>query len=284
MSDDDGQKYEGRGNGASGAKEEKSVDRASRLTAPLIYEVIRRDGTEEMTRPMSSLVFSGLAAGILMSFSILGEAIFRTYLPVDSSAAFLLENLGYSLGFMIVILGRQQLFTENTITTVLPILANPCREHVVQTARLWGLVLAANVVGAFIAALFIAYSSGFEDDVVKAVGDLSRHSTEFPALTGFAKAIPAGVLVAGIVWMLPTQPRSPFFLILTFTWLIAAGDFLHIIAGSVEMAFLMVQGELGLIPAIFRFFIPVLLGNVVGGTIVFTLIVWAQVKAEIKGA
>ncbi len=73
-------------------------------------------------------------------------------------------------------------------------------------------------------------------------------------------------------------------LIILITWLIALGDFTHIIAGSVEMAFLMVQGELSLAPAVFRFFLPVLAGNVIGGTAVFTLLTWAQIRPEVEEA
>lgn len=260
---------------------EHSVEDASRLSARLIYEVIRRDGQDEMTRPVQSLVFSGLAAGILISFSVIGEAIFRTYIP-PVTWRFLIENVGYTFGFLLVIMGRMQLFTENTITTVLPLMAHPCRRNVLLVLRLWTVVLTANTVGAFVAAGFLYYSGAFQPQMMESVHALSEHAMSFAPLVAFAKAMPAGVLVAAIVWMLPTTPRNPFFVILTFTWLIAAGDFTHIVAGSVEMAYLIMTGDLGLVYAAFGFFVPVLLGNVAGGTAVFTMITWAQVKNEVE--
>lgn len=274
--DSNGQKH-------TNQEEEQSVDRAARLTAPLIYEVVRRDGAEEITRPKTSLVFSGLAAGILISFSVLGEAFFLAHLPKGATWVPLVESLGYTLGFLLVILGRMQLFTENTITTVLPLMANPCLEYIWLTIRLWMIVLAANVVGAFIAAAFIGYSGAFDAQILAAVLEISEKATTMPAMEGFAKAIPAGVIIAAIVWMIPTQPKNPFMIILVFTWLIAAGGFTHIIAGSVEMAYMVLHQQMGAYQAIFGFFIPVFLGNVVGGTAVFTLITWAQVKAEVDG-
>ena len=261
--------------------EERSVTRASRLSAPLIYEVIRRDGIEEMTRPKTSLVFSGLAAGILISFSFLGTAIFRAHLPAGASWAALLENVGYSLGFLLVILGRMQLFTENTITTVLPLMARPSRKHLLLTARLWSIVLCANVVGSFVAAAFIQFSGAFSEEIHTAMHALAVHATSGPPLLAFSKAVPAGVLIAAIVWMLPTSPQNPFLIILTFTWLIAAGDFTHIIAGSVEMAYLVLGGDMSAYEAVVVFFIPVFLGNVVGGTAVFSVLTWAQVTVEV---
>lgn len=80
--------------------------------------------------------------------------------------------------------------------------------------------------------------------------------------------------------MLPKVPGSAFLLIVAFTWLIAAGDFTHIVAGSVEMWFLLLTGGTTANTAIFSFFLPVLAGNIAGGTAVFTLMAWGQVKDE----
>lgn len=260
--------------------EEISVEQATRLSARLIYEVIRRDGEEELTRPLVSLVWSGFAAGILISLSVVGEAILRVHLP-DARWSFLIENIGYSLGFMVVIFGRMQLFTENTIATVLPVLAQPTRMQFARMARLWGVVLTANVLGALFASAFLAFTDTLSADLRGAVADLSRHATGMGAGDGFVRAIPAGVLVAALVWMMPSAEGNAFFLVLVFTWLIAAGDFAHIIAGSVEMGFLLWTGGLSLHGAAFGFFLPVLAGNIAGGTAIFAMLAWAQVRREV---
>ena len=82
--------------------------------------------------------------------------------------------------------------------------------------------------------------------------------------------------------MLPSAQNNEVLLIVFFTWLIALGDFTHIIAGSVEMAVLAVQGMIGLHAALFGFFLPVLAGNIIGGTVVFTLLAYAQIRPEIE--
>jgi len=263
------------------AAEEKSVKDAAALSPKLIYEVIRRDGEEELARTKRSLIWSGIAAGMLISLSVLGEAVFRTYLP-DNPASYLIENLGYSLGFLAVIMGRMQLFTENTITTVLPIMRERTLAAFGSMMRLWSIVLFANVIGAFAAAALFVYTPALPPEIIPAIEELSRHATGMGASTGFWRAIPAGVIVALIVWMLPQADEAAFFLILTFTWLIAAGDFTHIVAGSVEMAVLVLQGELGASGAIFGFFLPVLAGNIFGGTLVFTLVAWGQVRDDVE--
>lgn len=258
----------------------QSIEEATALAPRLIYEIIRREGEEEINRTARSLIWSGIAAGILISFSVLGEAIFRTYLP-DTPARFLIENLGYSFGFLLVILGRMQLFTENTITTVLPGMAEPTRAMLGRITRLWIIVLSANIVGAFAAAALMAHTPAIPADLLPAITQLSEHAVGMDPWVSFWRAIPAGILVAAIVWTMPQVEGGGFFVIVAFTWLIAAGDFTHIVAGSVEMAFLVLTGSLGLQGAVLGFFLPVFAGNVIGGTGIFALMVWGQVKEEV---
>ncbi|MBC7281999.1 formate/nitrite transporter family protein [Hoeflea sp.] len=259
---------------------EKSVDKAARLSPRLIHEVIRRDGEEELGRPFRSLFWSGIAAGILISFSIVGKAMLRTYLP-DADWRPLVENFGYSFGFLLVMLGRMPLFTENTIMTVLPVGARPSRVSFIKLARLWGLVLLANVIGCFIAATTIAYGMVLPEALLPAFDGLARHAMAIPAGEGFARAIPAGILIAALVWMLPQAAGSSFWVITLFTWLIGVCGFTHIVAGSVEMAWMLVTGQIGIVASVTGFFLPVLAGNVAGGTLIFAFLAWAQVRQEI---
>jgi len=260
--------------------EEENVLKAERLSARLVYEIIRRDGTEELERPTSSLVWSGLAAGIIISFSVIAMAVLRAGLP-DTPARALIETLGYSVGFVIVILGRLQLFTENTITTVIPLMRHPTWSNFRAVARLWGIVLAANVTGTVFAATFMATTAAIPPEILGAVGEISRHMMSLSPVEMIARGVPAGILVAAIVWMLPSSGGNAFWVIVTFTWLIAAGGFTHVVAGSTEAAYVVLTGDAGLADAVFGFFLPVLAGNVVGGTLVFAMLAHGQVKGEI---
>ncbi|MEO1138164.1 MAG: formate/nitrite transporter family protein [Pseudomonadota bacterium] len=262
-------------------EEQEAVQEAAALSPRLIFESIRRNGEEELERPARALWYSGIAAGILISFSVLAEALLRAHLP-ETEWRYIIENMGYSIGFILVIMGRMQLFTENTITTVVPVLMRPCWDVFLRTARLWGVVLIANVIGAFCVASFYAYADVLSEDVATAFTDLSRHATGMPAAEGFLRGIPAGVLIAALVWMLPSTKGNELGLIVVFTWLIALGDFTHVVAGSVEMAYLAVQGLIGFHTAVFGFFLPVLAGNIVGGTIIFTVLTWGQIKPEVE--
>ena len=263
-------------------RDEEAIESAGKLAPKLLWEVIRRDGEEELTRPTRSLVWAGVAAGMMISMSVLGEAIFRTYLPTDQSWTYLVENLGYSLGFIVVIMGRMQLFTENTITTVLPVMAERTWPMLQRMLRLWGIVLAANVAGAFSVAALYHFTPTIPTALWPAIDSLSAHATGFPPGEAFSRAIPAGVLVAALVWMMPQRAGGTLTIILLFTWLIAAGDFTHVVAGSVEWAWLVWRGQLGFFEGLLTFFLPVLAGNVVGGTAIFTLLAWGQVRDELE--
>ena len=116
---------------------EKQVEERVAVGVNVVYETIRREGEVELARTAAALAWSALAAGLSMGFSFVAEALLRTYLP-ESHWAPLISKAGYSVGFLIVILGRQQLFTENTLTVILPILLHPTIKSVGRVARLSG--------------------------------------------------------------------------------------------------------------------------------------------------
>lgn len=269
-------------NGGRGISETevRDIEEMSAPRVPVIYEIVRRLGEEEMERPASSLWWSGIAAGLSISFSVLAEAILLTHLP-DTAWRPLIADLGYSVGFLMVILARQQLFTESTITAVLPVLKNLSPRMIAQMARLWAIVLAANLVGTLIAALFCAYTPVLSTELYKGMIEVSRSLVEMDATRMFFAGIASGFLIASMVWMIPSAESAKFAAITLMTYLIAAGGFTHIVAGSLEAYLLVIAGDWTVSQALFTFALPVLAGNIVGGTGLFAVLSYAQVKDEI---
>ncbi|XIG12485.1 formate/nitrite transporter family protein [Dehalogenimonas etheniformans] len=130
--------------------EAKEIARRTAIGAVVVHEAVRQEGEDEICRHPAALMWSGLAAGLSMGFSFLGVALIDAFLPSSAAWKPLITSAGYFLGFLIVILGRQQLFTENTLTAVLPLLHKWSNETLVLVARLWGIVLAANLAGVLI--------------------------------------------------------------------------------------------------------------------------------------
>ncbi|MGH7658362.1 MAG: formate/nitrite transporter family protein [Gemmatimonadales bacterium] len=252
---------------------------AKKRTAPrvaIVYEAIHREGMDELARPGLALAFSGLAAGLSMGFSMVAEGLLAAGLP-DAGWAHLVSKLGYSVGFLIVVLGRQQLFTENTLTPILPFLQDREWSTLVQVARLWGIVLLANIVGAFLFALIVSQTRVLTSGTADAILEFSREMVEPAFGTTFVRAIFAGWLIALMVWLLPFAESGRVLVIILITWLVGLGSFSHIIAGSVEAGYLLFLGEAGPGILAWRFFLPTLLGNIIGGVALVTAINHAQV-------
>jgi formate/nitrite transporter FocA (FNT family) len=262
------------------ADEVKDVEELATPRTPVIYEVVRRLGDEEMARPFNSLWWSGVAAGLSISFSLLAQAILRTHLP-DTSWQPLLTSFGYCVGFIMAVMSRQQLFTESTITAVLPVVAEFTWRNIGRMARLWAIVLAANLTGTLFAALFCTYTPVLPAQIYDGMVTVSRDLLAFSWSEMLFRAIAAGFLMAAMVWLMPGAERAQFHVITLTTWLIAVGGFTHIVAGSMEAYLLILAGDWMWWQMVSQFMAPVLIGNIVGGTALFALIAYAQVMDEI---
>jgi len=242
-----------------------------------VYEAISEEGRRELDRPNKSLFWSGIIAGALMSLSLLTSALIWR-VAEGHPASDLLVALGYPAGFLLVMLGHMQLFTENTITTVLPVLDERSFACVRRSALLWAIVLGANLLGA--AAVSAAWVAGMlPESLQPAVISVAEKGTSGTFAECFAHAIPAGFIIAVLVWV-TRRERQKVLIITFFTWLIAACHFKHVIVGAVEWFFLLWTKGASALSLGWTFFIPALLGNVVGGTLLFAFMAWAQVRKE----
>jgi formate/nitrite transporter FocA (FNT family) len=261
-------------------REVEDIEERSSPRTPVIYEIVCRLGEDEMVRPAASLWWSGVAAGLSISFSLLAQAILQTHLP-DAPWRPLVTSLGYSVGFIMVVLSRQQLFTETTITVVLPVMSKLTVSNLGLLGRMWAIVLIANLAGTFFAAAFCSFTPVLTPELKAAMIEISRHTMDYDLLPTFLKAITAGFLMAAMVWLLPSAEAAQVHVVALMTYLIAVGGSMHIVAGSMETFMLLANGQLGLLPMLSHFTLPVLAGNVVGGTALFALISYAQVMKEI---
>lgn len=264
--------------------EARSAERVEELRPPSsdeMFEVVRRNGVEELSRPTISLAFSGLAAGLAIGFSVVTEAAILSRLDGDAGWTTLIGDMGYTVGFIIVVLGRLQLFTENTITPVLPICHAPTCRNFIALARNWSVVLAANIVGVTIFAAFLMLLPAIPQEMREAVIDLGRHSVDGGFFVTMTKGVGAGFLIAALVWVSANTRGASLAVIFVVTYVIALCEFSHVIAGTMEIAALVMVDSIGLAEAVFGFFLPALIGNIIGGTVLFSFISYGQVYQEI---
>jgi formate/nitrite transporter FocA (FNT family) len=263
-SDPNAEAERGVGSQTEQATQEQQVQEAQSLDAKSTYEVIRREGEKELDRSTDALFWSGLAAGLSMGFSFLTEAILRANLP-DAPWRDLVAKLGYSVGFLVVILGSQQLFTENTLTPMVPLLSKKSDTKVGDVLRLWGAVFVANMIGTLLFGLALAKLAVVEPDIKRALSDIAGEAMRHDWWTTFLHAIYAGWIIALLVWVLPGAEHNKVAVIVIMTWLIAAGGFAHVVAGSSEVFYAAARGEASWADALAGFVLPSLIGNMVGG-------------------
>ena len=264
----------------SGQKIEINEDRLpSRAMA--IHEHIRQEGEKEMERDAMALLWSAIAAGLSMGASLVAKGIFHVELA-GVPGGYLLENLGYTFGFIIVIMARQQLFTENTVTAVLPVMQNLTLGNVGLLMRLWGVVLLGNLIGTGIAAWAFEYMPIFKEETRDAFIKIGMDVMKNSPTEMFANAIISGWLIATMVWMFPAAGAAKIVVIILMTWLIALSDTTHIVVGSVEILYLVFNGTLHWSDFIWPFALPTLAGNIFGGTFIFALMSHAQIRNDMS--
>jgi formate/nitrite transporter FocA (FNT family) len=259
-------------------------DEAEEKSAPsahVVYEAIRKEGRHELERCTSSLAWSGLAAGLSMGFSFVTQAELEQHLP-DTNWRPLVATLGYSVGFLMVILGRQQLFTENTLTVILPLLHGKEARDFSAVGRLWTVVLAANLVGSLLFALALAKSAAFDPDVHQAFDALASKAGGHPFGVTVLRGIFAGWLIALMVWLLPAAETARLWVIIIITYIVGLCHFPHIIAGSTEVFYLGLSGQGSWSAVLGGFILPALIGNTIGGVTLVAGLAHAQIVGDKK--
>jgi formate/nitrite transporter FocA (FNT family) len=249
--------------------------------AMAIHEHIRQDGEKELERDAMALLWSAIAAGLSMSASFLAKGIFHVQFE-GIPGGLVLENLGYTFGFIIVIMARQQLFTENTVTAVLPVMQSPTWGNFGLLMRLWSVVLFGNIIGTGVAAWAFEYMPIFDEATRDAFVKIGTGVMENSPLEMFSNAIISGWIVATMVWMFPSAGSAKIVVIILMTWLIALADTTHIVVGTVEILYLVFNGTIHWSEFFWPFAIPTLAGNICGGTFIFALLSHAQIRNDMS--
>ncbi|WP_312937131.1 formate/nitrite transporter family protein [Pseudomonas sp.] len=261
------------------AEEEHEVDEHQPPRAAVLHEMIRTQGDHELERTIAALFWSALAAGLTMGLSLMAMGLLYSRLP-DGETAQIIASFGYSAGFLAVILARQQLFTENTLTAVLPVMTSPTLANLGRLLRLWGVVLLGNLVGTLFVAWVMLELPIFDNKTDAAFLEIGRKVMHNDIGQMFAKGIISGWMIATMVWMIPSMENAKIWIIVLITYLMALGDFTHIVVGTVEVSYLVWAGEETWQRFLMDFALPTLAGNIIGGSFIFALISHAQVRSD----
>jgi formate/nitrite transporter FocA (FNT family) len=242
----------------------------------LIYRSVRQDGDYTLGLTSTELAWSGLAAGLSMGFSLVAEGLLRAHLP-HAMWTPLVAKFGYTAGFLIVILGRQQLFTEQTLTAILPLLSrNRPEGTVANVTRVWVIVLLANLLGGAVISGATALTPAFPEEIHRAFSAIGQEALSTGAGVALVRGIYAGFLIAVMVWLLPGAGAARLWIVVLISYLVGLGAFTHIIAGSAECFYVVFRGERTFAEYAIRYFVPTLVGNAAGGVIFVAALAHAQ--------
>lgn len=251
-----------------------------RPSAQDIYEQVANNARQELGRSSVSLAISGFAGGIFMGLSALGNAIGLAVLTPEggepTSAIRFVAKLFYPLGFIAVILGRSQLFTENTLYPVALVLAE--KKHFWKTLNLWVVVLVFNVLGALGFATLAVRTNALPPAGSHFLVQLGMETIHHPAGAVFWSAVMGGWIIATVAWLVSGSHSitGSALLIWMLTVIVGLANFAHCIASSGEVfaAVLMHQAPW---TAYLHWFVPAVLGNICGGVGMVTLLEYGQV-------
>ena len=252
-----------------------------RPTADEIYEQVSRNARHELDRSALGLAISGLAGGMTMGLTALSTSIVIAILGQAPSARFVADLL-YPIGFIAVILGRAQLFTENTLYPVALMLAE--RRHGWRTLRLWAIVLPSNVAGAFLFALLAVKTGALRPEFVTAMTHLGMEAAGMATAHVFWSGVIGGWIIALVAWLVSGSHSitGSVMLIGLLTFVVGLGGFAHCIATSGEILAAILDHQLAA-SRYFAWLVPATLGNICGGVLLVTLLEYGQVKGGEEG-
>ena len=246
----------------------------NRFTADEIFERVLASAGEEITAGKQRLFFSGLTAGFAIVLTFLGHAVGAAIFPNNS----FLSAILYPIGFIYIIMGHYQLYTENTLPPVALVLVR--RASYPLLLRVWIVVLIGNIAGAGLGAILLAYSHVLSPEAMQAGVEFTITGLDHGWWTVFTKALFAGWLVAGVVWLDHTarDTISRLVLIYIIFYMIAAAELYHVITAAGEVFFFLLVTESGPSTVFYEYWLPIFLGNTIGGVFLFTLTNYAQTQ------
>jgi formate/nitrite transporter FocA (FNT family) len=248
-----------------------------RRTAREIFRGVEKNARDELRRSSNALAFSGLAGGLSMGLTGIAVAaamVALDGLPAKDFVAYML----YPVGFIAVIIGRAQLFTENTLYPIALILSE--RRHVADTARLWSVVFAGNVVGAIAFAALVIKTDALGQSIHATLVQLGTVAAQGTNSHIFWSAVIGGWIIALVAWLVTASHWTigQIAVIWLLTFVVGIGHFSHCIASTGEIMSAVFAGAV----PFSRYLLWLALattGNIFGGVTIVTVLNFGQVKA-----
>lgn len=242
-----------------------------------------RQAAEELERPAAGLFLSSLSAGLDIGFGPLLMAVIASSMStiLPRPVIELLMALGYTIGFVLVVIGRSALFTEQTTSAVLPVLAK--RSTIASIFRLWSIVLIGNLIGGTLIAAFIGIVAPRLGIVAPAeLAAIAHKLLAHEWWLMLLSAVAAGWLMGLLAWLViaSRDTISQITIVVATTFIIGIAGLHHSIAGSIEILMAIFAGEQSSIAPYGVFLLWTVVGNALGGVVFVALLKFGHVRAS----
>ena len=257
---------------------EQSSPESRRLTAHEIFDVAKDGARSEVKRPWRALAFSGVAGGMTLGLTAIAVAAVRSMIG-DGGWQQLAAYAFYPIGFIAVIIGRQQLFTENTLYPVILVLDE--KKYIRSTARLWGVVFTANIAGAMMFAALCSFTPALKPEIRTQLIELGNQAVQGSFAHLFWSGVVGGWLIALVAWMVSASHWTigQVAMIWLLTFVVGAGHFAHCIVTSCEILTAAMAGPVTA-GVYSHWLLAATLGNIAGGVGIVSVLNYGQVRQE----
>lgn len=245
-----------------------------------------RVGFRDYERSDLGLSLSAFTAGLEIGFSVMLMGVLHAMFTgkVDPDVLHLIISIGYPLGFIFVIIGRSELFTEQTALAMLPVLNG--KVSIGQLVRLWGFVMLGNLIGGILFSFFITWIGTESGHIPKeSFEHIAKSMIEPSWQITLGSAILAGWMMGLLGWLITSvkESISHIVIVIFITLIIGVGGLHHCIVGNVEVfAGLLVSDSISFTDYL-EFLIFAIIGNTIGGAFFVSVLKYSQMKVGDKG-
>jgi len=236
---------------------------------------------KEFDRSNKGLFLSAFTAGLEVGFSVLFMGTIFTLFGqnISPNVMKVLLALCYPVGFIFVIIGRSELFTEHTALAILPVLKRSV--GLKDLFILWGLVYAGNLFGGLVFS-FIISKLGTKIGFVSpdALTHMAEHLIHHDWSTIFLSALLAGWMMGLLGWLITSSQdtMSRIFVIILVTSIIGVAGLHHCIVGSIEVLSGLFSSDSISFQDYLKFQSFATLGNIIGGSVFVSILKFSNIR------
>ena len=249
-----------------------------------IYEILSEQietALDGHNRSKAELLFSSFSAGLEIGFSIFLMGTLHTLFSgsLDPSQLHILLSIAYPLGFVFVIIGRSELFTEQTTLAVLPVLNR--NASLKNLLVIWVIIYSGNLIGGYVFSFLLSWLPVRMGIISSSsLAALAHNLTDYSWYIILGSGVLAGWLMGLLSWLVTSSQEtiSRIFIIVLVTTVIGIGSLHHSIVGSIEVftGMLVSESITGFDYLNTQFWST--LGNIIGGVVFVALIKFSHVN------